>query len=310
MPLKVLYSANPDQFTEYRMAVNSGLNAHNIKADISQNIPPHEVDYIFYAPSSALQDFGPYKNCKAVMSLWAGVERVVSNKTLTQPLTRMVDPGMTLGMVNWVTGHCLRHLLGMDKMIHNPTREWDDRAPPLSSDTRVTVLGLGALGSACATALADLGFIVSGWSRSPKSIENVTCHTGADGLRQSLQTANMVVLLLPDTPSTHNILNNETISQLPKGAIILNPGRGPLINDDDLLSALQTGQISAATLDVFRTEPLPDNHPFWKFPNVTVTPHVASATRISTASQILIENIVRSETGLPLLHMVDRKRGY
>jgi glyoxylate/hydroxypyruvate reductase len=264
------------------------------------------VDYIVYAPSSPLQDFAPYSRTKAVLSLWAGVERIVGNATLTQPLCRMVDPWMTEGMVEWVAGHALRHHLGMDRHIVNPDRVWDPTCPPLARERPVTVLGTGALGSACATALRALNFPVTGWSRTEKP----GCLHGETGLRQALSTAAILVTLLPKTPETETLLNAERLAMLPKGAVILNPGRGHLIDDDALLAALDAGLIGHATLDVFRIEPLPQDHRFWSHPRVTVTPHVAADTRTSSAARVIAENIRRGEAGEPFLHLVDRVRGY
>jgi glyoxylate/hydroxypyruvate reductase A len=125
-----------------------------------------------------------------------------------------------------------------------------------------------------------------------------------------LQQAEIAVLLLPDTPATENTLDARRLALMPEGAVILNPGRGPLIDDDALLAALDTGRIGHATLDTFRTEPLPPGHPYWAHPRVTVTPHIASETRASSASRAIAENIRRGEAGLPFLHLVDRDRGY
>ena len=122
--------------------------------------------------------------------------------------------------------------------------------------------------------------------------------------------ADIAVLLLPDTGATENILNSETLAQMPKGAFVINPGRGPLIDDAALLTALETGQVAHATLDVFRVEPLPSDHPFWMHPKVTVTPHLAAETRAVTASQAIVENIRRGEAGEDFLHLVDRAKGY
>jgi len=166
------------------------------------------------------------------------------------------------------------------------------------------------LGQTSAHALAALGFNVTGWSRTTKDIPGVTCLSSAEGLKQALSQAEIVVLLLPDTPATENTLNAETLALLPKGARIINPGRGPLIDDDALLEALNSSQVGHAPLDVFRTEPLPADHPYWAHPNVTVTPHIASETRPATAAQVICENIRRGEAGEPFLHLVDRDLGY
>ena len=138
----------------------------------------------------------------------------------------------------------------------------------------------------------------------------ITTLHGSDGLSEALENAEILVLLLPDTPATRDLLDTERLGQLPRGAVIVNPGRGPLIVDDALIAALDSGQIAHATLDVFRTEPLPAEHPFWAHPKVTVTPHIASETRVPSASRVIAENIRRGEAGEPLLHLVDRAAGY
>lgn len=310
MPVNVLFAALSERWDTYETPLKAALSAVGIDANLSTDIPADQVDYIVYAPNSSVQDFKPYTRAKAVLNLWAGVEDVVGNQTLTMPLARMVDHGLTQGMVEWVTGHVLRHHLNTDLHVHGQDGEWRSYVPPLAGDRGVTILGLGALGAACATALAGLGFDVNGWSRSSKDVPGVKCWSGADGLVEALDRAEILVLLLPYTPQTENILNTETLAQMPRGAKIVNPGRGPLIDDDALLSALDSGQIGHATLDVFRVEPLPKDHPFWAHPNVTVTPHIASETRPETASRVIAENIRRGEAGEPFLYLVDREMGY
>ncbi|MEM6276816.1 MAG: NAD(P)-dependent oxidoreductase, partial [Pseudomonadota bacterium] len=138
----------------------------------------------------------------------------------------------------------------------------------------------------------------------------ITCHCGAAGLREILGLSEILVLLMPFTPQTENTLNAETLGWLPEGAKIINPGRGHLINDDALLAALESGRVGGATLDVFRQEPLPKEHPYWSHPKVTVTPHIASTTRPDLASERVVENIRLNEAGQPMLDVVDRSAGY
>ena len=303
--LTVLFAA-PALWAEYETPLAAALAEVGVSARLVREADPGAVDYIVYAPSSPLQDFTPYTRTKAVLSLWAGVERVVGNPTLTQPLCRMVDPALTEGMVEWVVGHTLRHHLGMDRHIVNPGHVWDPTCPPLARERPVTILGMGALGAACAVALRALNFPVTGWSRTPKP----DCLHGSEGLRQALSRAQVLVTLLPKTPETENLLDADRLALLPRGAVILNPGRGALIDDDALLAALDSGQIGHATLDVFRLEPLPQGHPYWAHPRVTVTPHIAADTRASSATRVIAENIRRGEAGEPFLHQVDRARGY
>lgn len=310
MSINVLYAGNPKLWPVYDFELSKALDEHGISAHLSRDITPEDVDYIVHAPNGPVQDFRSFTRTKAVLGLWAGVEKVVGNPTLTQPYTRMVDDGLTEGMTEWVTGHVLRHHLGMDQYIHRTDPIWYQPAPPLARDRTIAVLGLGALGAAVAQSLRALNFNVCGWSRNQKDIAGIDCHSGDDGLRDVLSRAEIVVLLLPKTSSTKNILNAESLGWLPTGAVIINPGRGPLIDDQALLAALDSGQVGHATLDVFRVEPLPDDDPYWAHPKVTVTPHIAADTRPTSAARVIAENIRRSEAGEPLLHVVDRGAGY
>ena len=310
MTIKILFSANDENWKRYEAPLQDALDNKSLDYKLGRTIPPCEVDYIIYAPSSSLQDFSPYTKLKAVLNLWAGVEGVTNNKTLNVPLARMVDSGLTDGMVEWVTGHTLRHHLGIDKHIHGQDGIWRSYVPPLAKDRIITILGLGTLGTACGIALKRLGFNVRGWSRREKRVDGIICFYGDDQVDSSLMDADIVVLLLPDTPLTQNILNQHTLNLLKRGAFVLNPGRGPLIDDDALLAALETGQIEHATLDVFRIEPLPQNHQYWSNNKDTVIPHKASETRPKTASQVIAMNIERAENGQELLYLVDRENGY
>jgi glyoxylate/hydroxypyruvate reductase A len=308
MPL-ILFAA-PDLWPDYAALLPEALRAAGIKANIvTRSDDPGAVDYIIYAPSAPLQDFTPFKSCKAVLSLWAGVERVAPNPTLTQPLCRMVDSGLTEGMVEWVVGHTLRHHLGMDRHIVNPSRQWNQTCPPLARERKVAMLGMGTLGTACARGLIALNFCVTGWSRTAKEVSGIACLQGEAGLQAAVYDADIVVTLLPKTPQTENLLNATRLSWLKPGAVILNPGRGALIDEKALLAALDAG-LGHATLDVFRTEPLPADHPFWAHPKITITPHIAADTRPRGAVRMLVENIRRSEAGEALLHLVDRRLGY
>lgn len=308
--LKVLFSAKPAAWDEYEAPLVNAFSKAGLQVDLSRDHTPADVDYIVFAPNGPVTDFTPYVKTKAIMSLWAGVETVVDNQTLTQPLARMVDEGLTRGMVEWVVGHTMRHHLGMDAHILGQDGVWRTDYPPLAADRPVTILGLGALGEACGHALGALGFPVTGWSRSAKNVDGIRCLHGDAGLTEALRDAQVVILLLPSTPATENTLNATRIALLARGAFIINPGRGPLIDDDALLAALESGQVEHATLDVFRVEPLPVDHPYWAHPKVTVTPHIASTTRPETAAQIIAQNIKRGIDGLPFLHLVDRGAGY
>lgn len=308
--LNILFAGRPARWPEFELPLLEACHAAGLAVTISPEMPPEEVDYIVFAPTGPVQDFTPYTRAKAVLSLWAGVEKVVDNPTLHIPLTRMVDTGLERGMVEWVTGHVLRHHLGMDRHIVNPDHIWHPDVPPLATDRPVSILGLGTLGQRCAQALVQLGFPVTGWSRTAKQITGVTCVSGASGLEAALRSGQITVLLLPNTPGTENTINAATLAQMPQDAFLINAGRGPLIDDDALIAALDAGHLAHATLDVFRVEPLPDSHPFWTHPQVTVTPHIAADTRPDSSARIIAENIRRGEAGEPLLYLVDRDAGY
>ncbi|WP_444668146.1 2-hydroxyacid dehydrogenase [Cereibacter changlensis] len=308
--IRIYFAAGARNWPDYRDTLPAALREAGIEAGISTEAPdPAAVDYIVFAPGGDIEDFSPFTRTKAVLNLWAGVERIVGNPTLTQPLCRMVDPALTEGMVEWVVGHTLRHHLGMDRHILKRDAGWTQIVPPLARERPVAMLGMGELGAACARALAALNFPVTGWSRSPKTVEGIPCAHGEAGLEAVLRQAQIVVTLLPKTPETENLLDARRLAWLPPGAVILNPGRGALIDDAALLAALD-GSLGHATLDVFRVEPLPADHPFRRHPKVTVTPHIAADTRPASAARVVVENIRRGEAGLPLLHGVDTSRGY
>jgi glyoxylate/hydroxypyruvate reductase A len=312
MPITVLFAAGSALWEDYREALAAALRDAGLDAVLTQDAAPETVDYIVFSPGGTISDFAPYVRTKAVLNLWAGVEKIVGNPTLTQPLCRMVDPAMTESMVEWVLGHVLRLHLGMDAHILGQDGIWrgDAPPPPLARERPLTVLGLGELGQAVARALAALNFPVTGWSRTARTVPGIRGLSGPDGLTAALTGAQGVILLMPNTPDTANTLNADRLALLAPGAFVINPGRGPLIDDAALLAALDSGQLGHATLDVFRQEPLPPAHPFWHHPRVTVTPHIAASTRPDSASRVIVENIRRGEAGEPFLHRVDRGRGY
>lgn len=305
-----LFSATDGAWEKFRASLAEAFATAGLLVELTREAAPEAVDYIIYAPNSFLQDFSAYSNLKAVLSLWAGVETAINNPTLKVPFTRMVSDGLSEGMVEWCVGHVLRHHLGMDRDIVKEDPKWEPIVPPLARNRPITVLGLGALGQAVAEALVALRFPVKGWSRSRKTLTGIQCFSGEEGLVDALSGAEGVVLLLPMTAETESILNRDRLALLAQGAFVLNPGRGPLIDDEALLAALDEGQVGHATLDVFRVEPLPSEHPFWAHPHVTVTPHIASDTRADSAAQVIAENIRRGEADEPYLYLVNREAGY
>ncbi len=310
MTINVLFSASDERWASYRDTFEAAFVRAGLDVALARDHAPEVVDYILLAPGGPVSDFGPFVRAKAVFCLWAGVEKLIGNPTLTLPLTRMVEAGLSEGMREWVTAHVLRHHVGMDAHIRAEGPVWDPVSPKLARERPVTILGLGALGQACGLALAGLGFPVTGWSRTEKAVPGIRCLWGADGLEAALRGAEVVVLLVPATPETENLMNARTLALPARGAFLLNPGRGVLVDDDALLAALDAGQIGHATLDTFRVEPLPEDHPYWRHPQVTVTPHIAAETRADSSAEVVAENLRRGEAGEPYLYLVDRARGY
>ena len=310
----VLYAGPARGWPEWGQALADALRGEGLDLRVTDSAPdPGAVRYVAYAPGGLIEDFTPFTGLQAILSLWAGVERVLANPTLPRgvPLARMVDEGLRAGMIEWVCAHVLRHHLGTDTHVLGQDGRWrSDPPPPLAQMRDVGVLGMGELGAATAKALVALGFPVTGWSRRPRQVPGVTGLSGPEGLVETLRRARILVCLLPETPATRDLLNAERLALLPRGAVVINPGRGTLIDEAALLSALDRGHLGHATLDVFRTEPLPPDHAFWAHPRVTVTPHVAAATRPETAAVAVAANIARAEAGLPLRHVVDRDAGY
>ncbi len=307
----VLFAAPDPLWDKWREPLLRAFAEAGVAADLRRDHPAQATDWIVYAAGGPVSDFSPFARAKGVLSLWAGVERIATNSTLTQPLARMVDEGLRQGMVEWVAGHVLRHHLGTDAHVLGQDGVWRHDTPKLATERPVTVLGLGELGLAAARTLAALGFPVTGWSRSPKdALALARTLSGPDGLAAALRGAEVVVLLMPLTPQTENLMDARALALPARGFALLNPGRGALIDDAALLAALDEGQVGHATLDVFREEPLPPGHPFWAHPRVTVTPHVAAETRPRSAARVIAENVRRGEAGEPLLHLVDRSAGY
>ncbi|TJZ93506.1 glyoxylate/hydroxypyruvate reductase A [Paracoccus gahaiensis] len=302
--MKVRFSARDTAWSEWAPALRAALP----EMELAREGDPASFDAIIYAPGGDIDDFTPYRHVKLVQSLWAGVERIVTNPTLTQPLARMVDPGLARGMAEYCTGWALRAHLGMDGYAQDGL--WRNGAvPPLAPERPVTILGMGELGRATAAMLGGIGFPLTGISASGSPVPGVTVHSIA-ALDAALAEAQILICLLPDTPATRDLLDARRLSLLPKGAWLINPGRGTLIDDAAMLDGLDQGRPAHAVLDVFRTEPLPEDHPFWSHPAVTVTPHIAAETRPATAAPVAADNLRRAMSGRPVLNLVDRAKGY
>jgi glyoxylate/hydroxypyruvate reductase len=274
--------------------------------------PPEDVLFVL-SWKHPLGEMKKYPRLKCIASLGFGVDHILRDPGLPAgvPVTRIVDAGMVEAMSAYVLTAVLAHIRQFD-LYHRDRAHgtWKPRIPRDHRQVRVGIMGLGHLGSDAARKLHGLGFPVFGWSRTAKTIEGVTSYAGGDALDDFLSRADILICLLPLTPATQGILNRRTFSKLPAGAYLINVARGEHLVEEDLLAALDAGHLSGACLDVFRQEPLPESHPFWSHPLVTVTPHVASLTYPRDVAPQIVADYHRVRAGQPPLHAIDLKRGY
>jgi glyoxylate/hydroxypyruvate reductase len=273
---------------------------------------PGEIDAaLVWRPPAGLWTRLP--NLKLIASLGAGVDHIFADPSLPPevPIVRLIDPYMTTAMSEYVQLQVLRlHRNDPVYRAQQQARVWRQWPQPNAAERRVGVLGLGVLGRDAASKLEVLGFDVAGWSRREKRLPGIPSFHGAEGLDALLRRSEILVCLLPLTPATENLLDARLFARLPRGAAIVNCGRGRHLVDADLLAALDNGRLSAAALDVFRDEPLPPQHPFWRHERVLVTPHVAAATNPPTAALAVVDNLRRLRDGKPLLNRVDGSERY
>ncbi len=265
---------------------------------------------VWYPPPGALAQFPALR---FIHSLGAGVDHILADPHFPAgaTLVRLVDPAMTTAMTEYVALQVLRlHLHDIAYREQQAARIWRELDQPLAAVRPVGILGLGVLGTATALRLNALGFDVAGWSRGERQLPGIACHHGSDGLARLLARSEILVCLLPLTPATENILDARLFAALPRGAALVNCARGAHLVEADLLAALDSGQVSAAALDVFRAEPLPPDHPFWRHPRIVVTPHVAAATPVPTAAAIIAAALRSWAEGKEPANVVAPARGY
>jgi glyoxylate/hydroxypyruvate reductase A len=254
-----------------------------------------------------------FKNLKMIVSLGMGVDHLLTDDKLPQDvaITRIMDDGLVGQMSEYAIYWALRHHRDIDRYAGSQrARTWKPEEFKDTIHRRIGIMGLGTIGQDTAQKFAALGFPTAGWSRTAKSLPGIENFHGPEGMAKFLARTDILVAVLPLTRETHGILNAKTFAALPKGAYLINMARGGHVVDDDLLAALASGHLSGAALDVFNTEPLPADHPYWTHPKVHVTPHVAGSTNPRTASPGVIENIKRLRAGQPLINTVDPKTGY
>ncbi|MFP7570441.1 2-hydroxyacid dehydrogenase [Marivita sp. S2033] len=273
---------------------------------------PATVDYaVVWQPRTG--DIAKFENLKAIVSVGAGIDHVLADPELPQgvPIIRTVGKDLTQRMQEYVALHVLRHHRDMPRQLQaQAEKDWHSIVVPVAPRRTVGVMGLGNLGAASARVLAQIGFSVRGWSKSPKSIDGVETFTGDSELDEFLDGCEILVNLLPLTPATRGILNAELFAKLPKDACVINCARGQHLVDDDLLAALESGHVKQATLDVFHQEPLPPSHTFWDHPAITVTPHISSRIDAETGGRLIAENLKIFDATGTCPDVADAARGY
>lgn len=282
------------------------------------NADDHDpADYaLVWRPPSAM--LASRTMLKGIFALGAGVDAILTQEqrhpgTLPAgvPLLRLEDTGMSLQMQEYALATVLRYFRRMDEyQLFQQQKQWHPLAPHSRSEFTIGVLGAGVLGSSVAKALVDIQFTVRSWSRSAKSLEGVASFYGDDQLAGFARGCKVLINLLPNTPHTAGVLNHQLFTNLSHNAYLINLGRGGHLVEGDVLRALDSGQIAAATLDVFVEEPLPAMHPFWSHPRVSITPHVGADTLPEQAMDSIVSNILAIEAGREPTGRVDPGRGY
>ena len=305
-----LYKANPTRGQEWArcFAARAPELPFRLWPDVGD---PAQVRYLaaWMPPENIAATF---PNLELVFSVGAGVDQFdVSRLPPHIPLIRMLEPGIAESMVEYVTMAVLALHRDLVHFIAQQRQQtWREIQSTQAAKRRVGVMGLGLLGQAVLERLKAFGFPLAGWNRSPRTIKDVSCYAGGPALSNFLVRTDILVCLLPLTSETRGILNRSLFAALPRGAQLVNVGRGGHLVEADLIEALDHGVLSAAVLDVAEHEPLPAGHPFWSHPRILLTPHIASMTAPEAAVEFVLETIARHRRGEALPGRVDRERGY
>ena len=309
--MSILFYSTTDAPEPWRLALARELPEIQFRVWPDVGAPETVTYALVWKPKPGLLASLP--KLKAVLSLGAGVDHVLLDSDLPDsvPIVRMVDAGLAQQMSEYALYGVLHFHRSMDRYAQQQGRgTWQQLAAVPSSERAVGVMGLGVLGADFVGKALALGFKVLGWTRTPRSLRGVSTFHGPAGLHPFLERTQILVNFLPLTSETEGILDSSTFARLPRGACIINIARGAHLDEQDLLTALDQGQLGGALLDVFQHEPLPPEHLFWHHPKIVVTPHIAAQAIAGLMVSQVVDNIRRIERGEPPLGLVDPARGY
>lgn len=290
---------------------------HEKRPDLKVRIYPdngnHEEVTFALAWNHPVGVFRQFKNLKCIASMGAGVDHILKDPDLPEDavITRVTDRNLTDDMATFTLALVLSHIRDLPfYKTQEQQQAWQRKGYKRIPEVTVGVMGMGVLGSQVARVLRQAGFRVVGWATTAKQLEGIPVYAGAGELEAFLAQADVLICLLPLTDETADILNRNTFSKLPAGAYVINVARGEHLVEADLIQMIDAGHLSGASLDVFREEPLPEGHPFWSHPKISVTPHIASVTDPASAIEQILENYDRLQRQEPLRNVVSRQKGY
>ncbi|WP_424493288.1 2-hydroxyacid dehydrogenase [Salinimicrobium sp. GXAS 041] len=308
MSIVIISDRDPKAWTEALAE-----NKPHLKVELYPEVEnKEEVEYalVWNHPSGVFEEF---PNIKVIASMGAGVDHILRDPQLPKmaKITRIVDEQLAKDMAEFVLALVLNKLRNLSlHQYFEQEKEWKPKSYQRIQEITVGIMGMGELGTSVGKKLVDNNFEVIGWAGSKKDLQDIKVYSGEEELDEFLSKSDILICLLPLTPQTENILNKDLFQKLPKGAYLINVARGKHLVEEDLLKMLDNEQLSGAALDVFRTEPLPKDHPFWKHEKVQVTPHIASVTKPSSVVSQVLENYERMKAHEPLKNVVDKQKGY
>jgi glyoxylate/hydroxypyruvate reductase len=306
--MRILFCATQTRALPWVEALRRAL-PHAVVEEWQTGMPQADYAVVWHPPQEFLDE---QPGLKAIFNIGAGVDALLRLNLPPQALlVRIDDGGMAVQMAEFVCHALVRHARELDcyedDVKHNA---WSFRRPRNRIDFPVGIMGLGVLGQKVAEAIRHFEYPLRGWSRTAKDVPGMQCFAGPDAFDDFLSGTRVLVCLLPLTPETANIMNRRTLSRLLPDGYVINVARGAHLVEEDLLALLDSGHLAGATLDVFRTEPLPENHPFWHHPKVTITPHVSARTLRDESVEQIVGKLAAMERGEPIRGVVDRERGY